>query len=47
MFQCSISLGTIDFIVEKTFNDLKNYNGHILFYLMGGIADITNKLEET
>lgn len=40
-----ISLEKNEFILEKAFNELKNYNGKTLVYLMGGIPDNTNKLE--
>jgi hypothetical protein len=36
----------IEFIVDKAFNDLKHYDGKKLLYLMAGIPDVTNKLEE-
>ena len=47
MFQCSILFPwkKNEFILEKAFNELKNYNGKTLAYLMGGIPDNTNKLE--
>ena len=36
----------IEFIVDKVFNDWKHYDGNKLLYLMAGIPDVTNKLEE-
>ena len=35
-----------EFIVDKAFNDLKHYDGKKLLYLMAGIPDVINKLEE-
>ena len=44
MFQYSITLGTkIEFIVDKAFNDLKDYDRKTLLYLMAGIPDVANK----
>jgi hypothetical protein len=47
--QCSctsLPWGKNEFIVDKAFNDLKHYDGNKLLYLMAGIPDVTNKLEE-
>jgi len=33
----------IEFIVDKAFNDLKDYDRKTLLYLMAGIPDVANK----
>lgn len=46
MFLYIITLEKYEFIVDKAFNDLKHYDRKKLLYLMAGIPDVTNKLEE-
>ena len=46
MFLYIITLEKNEFIVDKAFNDLKHYDGKKLLYLMAGIPDVTNELEE-